>query len=53
MCAYHANNALRGDDAHDACCTHGSTHKLPHRVEGKESPDDGDGARPMPSTSLC
>jgi len=48
------NNALCADDARDDF-PHNGKHirKPPHRVASKESPDDDDGARPMPSTSLC
>ena len=50
----HANNALHADDARDDVPYNVWYIRMPpHRVASKESPDDDDGARPMPSTSLC
>ena len=51
---YHANNGHHADDARDDF-PHNEKYirKPPRRVASKESPDDDDGARPMPSTSLC
>ena len=51
---YHGNNVRHADDVRDDVpYNERYIHKPPHRVANKGFPDDGDGAKPMPSTSLC
>ena len=48
------NNVRHGNDVPDDVPHNGKhIHKPSHRVANKEFPDDDDGARLMPSTSLC